>query len=121
MFPVQTPLGTQLLFGCTTANFEPLPKGQPHYIDVNHCAFYNFDPKVTRRLVSMQRLIVSEAYPSIMAKSWLWGSQITVKTYQDNYQQKEKEGMREIVQIAFSADFSYMFSIKMFLTKYHII
>ena len=69
----------------------------------------------------MQRLIVSEAYPSIMAKRWLWGSQITVKTYQDNYQQKEKEGMREIVQIAFSADFLYMFSIKMFPTKYHII
>ena len=52
MFPVQTPLGTQLLFGCPTANFEPLPKGQPHYLDVNHCAFYNFDPKVTRRLVT---------------------------------------------------------------------
>ena len=36
MFPFQTPLGTQLLFGCPTANFEPLPKGQPHYLDINH-------------------------------------------------------------------------------------
>ena len=30
MFLVQTPLGTQMLFKCLTANFEPLPKGLPH-------------------------------------------------------------------------------------------
>ena len=23
--------------GCPTANFEPLPRGQPHQLDVNHC------------------------------------------------------------------------------------
>ena len=62
MFAVQTALGTQLSFGCPTSNFEQLPKRQPHYLDVNHCA---------------------EA-------------------------------------LAFSADFQYKFSIKMFLTKYYI-
>ena len=52
MSPVQTALGTQLLFVCPTAKFVPLPKGQPHYLDVNHCSFYNFKPKVTRRIVT---------------------------------------------------------------------
>ena len=97
MFPVQTPLGTQLIFGCPTVNFEPLPKGQPHYLHVNHCTFYNFDPKVTKRIVTTQPCYevlvdirsklfqcryeyrVSEPDPSIMAKSWSWGSQIAVK------------------------------------------
>ena len=54
MFPLQTPIGTQLLFGCPTANFEPLAKGQPLYLDVNHWIFYNFDATVTRRLVMTQ-------------------------------------------------------------------
>ena len=49
-FPVQTQLGTQLLFGCPTANFKPLLKGQPHYLGVNK----NFDLKVTRRFVTTQ-------------------------------------------------------------------
>ena len=58
MLLVQTPLATQLLFGCPTANFEPLPKGQPLYLDVNQCAFYNFNPKVTIDL-AMRFLLTS--------------------------------------------------------------
>ena len=48
------------------------------------------------KTVSMQRLISSEAEPSIMAKSWSWGGQIAVKKDPGNYRQKEKEGMRKI-------------------------
>ena len=55
MFSIQIPLGTQLLFGCPTANLEPLSKGQPQQVAVNHCAFYYFVPKVTRKLVTTQR------------------------------------------------------------------
>ena len=38
MFPVQTTLGTQLSFSCPTANFGPLSKGQPHYLDLTSSA-----------------------------------------------------------------------------------
>ena len=54
MFLVQTPLGTQLSFGCPRANFEPLLKAEPHYLDANHCVFYIFDSKVPRRFVTTQ-------------------------------------------------------------------
>ena len=54
VFSVQTPLHTELLFDSSTANFEPFSKGQAHYLDVNHCPFYNFDTKVTMRLVRTQ-------------------------------------------------------------------
>ena len=30
----------QLLFGCPTANFGPLSRGQPHSPDVNHCVLH---------------------------------------------------------------------------------
>ena len=42
-----------MLFGCPTANFGSLPRGQPHELDVNHCVSDNsFDPRVTGRLVT---------------------------------------------------------------------
>ena len=31
---------TSLLFGCPTANFRPLSRGQPHSPDVNHCVLH---------------------------------------------------------------------------------
>ena len=30
----------KLLFGCPTANFGPLSRGQPHSPDVNHCVLH---------------------------------------------------------------------------------
>ena len=42
----------QLLFGCPTANFGPLSRGQPHQPDVNHCILFLFDPKVSGTLVA---------------------------------------------------------------------
>ena len=43
-----------MLFGYLTANVEALPKEQPDRLDANYSDFYNFDPKVTRRLVMTQ-------------------------------------------------------------------
>ena len=41
-----------LLFGCLTANFGPLLRGQHHVPKVNHCVLSMFDAKVTRSLVT---------------------------------------------------------------------
>ena len=40
----------KLLFGCPTANFGPLSRGQPHSPDVNHCVLH-FRPEGHRSLV----------------------------------------------------------------------
>ena len=41
-----------LSFGCPTANFGPLSREKPHWLDVDHCVFICFDPKVTRSLIT---------------------------------------------------------------------
>ena len=88
MFLAQTPLDTQLVFGCPTANTN-------HY--QRHILTNLMLIKVASRLLTTQprymvpddlgskllqcsdKYQVSEADPLIMTQSWSWGSQIAVK------------------------------------------
>ena len=45
-----------LLFGCPTANFGALLRGQLYALNFNHCILSNFDRKVTMSLVTRQGL-----------------------------------------------------------------
>ena len=45
-----------LLFGCPTANFGALLRGQLYALNFNRCVLSNFDPKVTMSLVTRQGL-----------------------------------------------------------------
>ena len=56
-----------LLFLCKTLFFYFLEFGSPNYCPKNR--YTDFKP-------ALDQLTVSEAVPSIMAQSWLWGSQI---------------------------------------------
>lgn len=40
------------LSGCPKLNFEPLTKRESHTPSVNHCAIFQFDPNITRNLIT---------------------------------------------------------------------
>ena len=53
----------QLVFGCPTANFGPLPRGQPHSPDLNHCILHfrpegHREPHIEVEFLSPARCLV---------------------------------------------------------------